>query len=141
MLIIGCDFHPGWQYVAGLDLETGEMGEAKLEHSNGEAEGWYRQLPVPWRIGLEATGNSDWFVELLQRLGHEVWEGDAAQIRASSVRQQKNDQRDAQPILTLLREQRLPRLWRATAEQGDIRQLLIHRHKLVEMRTRGKNGL
>ena len=141
MLIIGCDFHPGWQYVAGLDLETGEMGEAKLEHSNGEAEGWYRQLPVPWRIGLEATGNSDWFVELLPRLGHEVWEGDAAQIRASSVRQQKNDQRDAQHILTLLREQRFPRLWRPTAEQRDIRQLLIHRHKLVEMRTRGKNGL
>jgi transposase len=141
MLIIGCDFHPSWQQVAWLDLETGETGEAKLEHSNGEAERWYRQLPVPSRIGLEATGNSDWFVELLQQLGQEVWMGDAAQIRASYVRKQKNDQRDAQHILTLLRENRFPRLWRPTAEQRDIRQLLIHRHKLVEMRTRVKNGL
>jgi hypothetical protein len=43
MLIIGCDFRPGWQQVAWLDLETGETGEAQLEHSNGEAERWYGQ--------------------------------------------------------------------------------------------------
>ena len=141
MWIIGCDFHPSWQQVAWLDLETGETGEAKLEHAKGEAERWYRQVPVRSLIGLEATGNCDWFVELVQRLGHEVWIGDAAQIRASYVRKQKNDQRDAQHILTLLREDRFPRLWRPTAEQRDIRQLLIHRHKLVEMRTRVKNGL
>ena len=29
----------------------------------------------------------------------------------------------------------------AVAEQRDVRQLLIHRHKLVEIRTRVKNGL
>jgi len=83
MLIIGCDFHPSWQQVAWLDLETGETGEAKLEHAKGEAERWYRQLAGPALIGLEATGNCDWFVELVQKLGHEVWVGDAAQIRAS----------------------------------------------------------
>jgi transposase len=141
MLIIGCDFHPGWQQVAWLDLETGDTGEAQLEHSNGEAERWYRQLAGPSLIGLEATGNCDWFVELLQKLGHEVWIGDAAKIRASYVRKQKNDRRDAQHLLTLLREGRFPRLWRPTAEQRDVRQLLIHRHKLVEMRTRVKNAL
>jgi len=141
MWIIGCDFHPGWQQVAWLDLETGETGEAKLEHANGEAERWYRTLPVPSLIGLEATGNCEWFVELLQQLGHEVWIGDAAKIRASYVRKQKNDRRDAEHILTLLREKRFPRLWRPTAEQRDVRQLLIHRHKLVEMRARVKNAL
>jgi hypothetical protein len=47
-------------------------GEQKLVNGNGEAERWYRQLLVPSRIGLEATGNSQWFVELLQKLGHEV---------------------------------------------------------------------
>ena len=141
MLMIGCDFHPGRQQVAWLDLETGETGEAKLEHRNGEAQRWYEQLPVGSRIGLEATGNGEWLVEMLQKLGQEVWIGDAAQIRASSVRKQKTDKRDAQHLLKLLREGRFPRLWRPTAEQRDVRQLLIHRHKLVEMRTRVKNGL
>jgi transposase len=141
MLIIGCDFHPSWQQVAWLDTETGETGEPKLVNGNGEAERWYHRLAVPSLIGLEATGNSQWFVELVQKLGHEVWVGDAAQIRASYVRKQKNDKRDAAHILKLLVEDRFPRLWVPSAEQRDVRQLLIHRHKLVEIRSRVKNGL
>jgi transposase len=70
-----------------------------------------------------------------------VWVGDAAEIRASYVRRQKTDRRDAGHILKLLIENRFPRLWTPSAEQRDLRQLLIHRHKLVEIRTRVKNGL
>ena len=141
MFIVGCDFHPSWQQVAWFDPETGEMGEQKLGNGNGEAERWYRQLAAPALIGLEATGNSQWFVDLLQQLGHEVWIGDAAQIRASYVRQQKNDKRDAAHVLKLLLEGRFPRLWVPSSEQRDLRQLLIHRHKLVQIRSRVKNGL
>ena len=36
MMIIGCDFHPSWQQVSWLDTETGEVGEQKLVHANGE---------------------------------------------------------------------------------------------------------
>jgi transposase len=141
MTIVGCDFHPSWQQVAILEYSTGEMVERKLVHGNGEAERFYRSLPVPSLIGLESCGNSQWFVELLERLGHLVWIGDAAQIRASYVRKQKTDKRDAAHILTLLREGRFPRLWVPSDEQRDLRQLLIHRHKLVEIRSRVKNGL
>lgn len=141
MIIVGCDFHPSWQQVAILDFSTGEVVECKLVNSNGEAERFYRSLPVPSLIGLESCGNSQWFVELLEKLGHEVWIGDAAQIRASYVRKQKTDKRDAGHILMLLREGRFPRLWTADRANRDLRQLLIHRHKLVEIRTRVKNGL
>ncbi len=141
MLIIGCDFHPSWQQVAWFNPETGETGEQKLGNGNGEAERWYRQLPVPSLIGLEATGNCQWFLDLLQQMGHEVWVGDAAPIRASYVRKQKNDQRDADHVLKLLREGRFPRLWVPSQQQRDLRQLLIHRHKLVQIRARVKNGL
>jgi transposase len=141
MLIVGCDYHPKWQQVAWFDTETGEIGEQKLVNGDGEAERWYRQLPVPSLIGLEATGNSQWFLDLLNQLGHEVWVGDAAEIRASYVRRQKNDRRDAGHVLKLLREGRFPRLWVPSAEQRDLRQLLIHRHKLVQIRSRVKNGM
>jgi transposase len=141
MLIVGCDYHPRWQQVAWFDPETGEIGEQKLVNGDGEAERWYGQLPVPSLIGLEATGNSQWFIDLLNQLGHEVWIGDAAEIRASYVRKQKNDRRDAGHVLKLLREGRFPRLWVPSAEQRDLRQLLIHRHKLVLIRSRVKNGL
>jgi transposase len=38
-------------------------------------------------------------------------------------------------------EGRFPRLWVPSSAQRDLRQLLLHRHKLVEIRTRVKNGL
>ena len=141
MVIVGCDFHPKWQQVAIFDAATGEIVERKLVNGNGEAEQFYRSLPVPSLIGVESCGNSQWFVELVEQLGHEVWIGDAAQIRASYVRQQKTDRRDAGHILKLLMEGRFPRLWRPDAEVRDLRQLLIHRHRLVQIRTRVKNGL
>lgn len=141
MIIVGCDFHPGWQQIAWLDNETGETGEQKLVHTEGQAQQFYSQLPKPARIGMEATGNSQWFIELIEDLGHEIWVGDAAQIRASYVRKQKTDKRDASHMLKLLLEDRFPRLWTPNREQRDLRQLVLHRHKLVEMRTRVKNEL
>jgi transposase len=141
MKIIGCDFHPSFQQIAVFDTETGEITEHKLVNGNGEAEQFYRSLPVGSLIGIEACGNSHWFIDLLGRLGHEVWVGDAAKIRASYVRKQKTDRRDAAHILTLLLEKRFPKLWTPSRQERDQRQLLIHRHKLVQIRTRFKNSL
>ena len=123
MLIIGCDFHPSWQQVAWMETETGETGERKLVNGSGEAERFYGELAEPALVGVEACGNRQWFVEMLRQQGHEVWVGDAAQIRASYVRQQKTDKRDAAHILRLLVEGRFPRLWTPSAEQRDVRQL------------------
>jgi transposase len=141
MLIVGCDFHPSWQQIAWLDSETGETGERKLVHATGEAKQFYEQLPGPALIGMEATGNSQWFIELVEDVGHAIWIGDAAQIRASYVRRQKTDKRDAAHILKLVVEGRFPRLWTPDREQRDLRQLVLHRHKLVMIRSRVKNEL
>jgi transposase len=141
MIIIGCDFHPSYQQIAVLDTETGATEDHRLMHASGEAERFYRGLALPALVGVEAVGNDQWFVQLLQKLNHEVWIGDAAQIRASYVRKQKTDHRDARHILQLLVEGRFPRIWVPSAEMRDHRQLLIHRHKLVQIRTRVKNEL
>jgi len=85
MMIIGCDFHPSWQQVNWLDTETGETGERKLVQASGDAERFYRQVAASAPIGMEATGNCHWLVDLLSELGHELWVGDAAQIRASGA--------------------------------------------------------
>ncbi len=64
MLIIGVDYHPSDQYIAFADTETGECGERRLNHSDGEAEKFYRDLQsraASVRVGMEATGHSRWF--------------------------------------------------------------------------------
>jgi transposase len=91
MKIVGCDLHTRYQQVAMLDTETGELIERRLEHAHGEARAFYAELPAPVRIGVEATGYTRWFERLLAELGHELWIGDAAQIRAAMVRKQKTD--------------------------------------------------
>ena len=125
MIIIGCDFHPSWQQVCWLNTETGETRKQRLMHGNGEAERFYRNLQGAVLIGLEATGNSHWFVDLVSSLGHEIWVGDAARIRAAQVRKQKSDPRDAADILDLLLKDTFPRIWMPSPEERDLRQLLI----------------
>jgi transposase len=141
MMIIGCDYHPSWQQIAWADTETGETGERKLMHGDGEAERFYRQLAEPALVGMEATGNSHWFVDLAAGMGHQVWIGDASAIRAKQVRRQKTDRRDAAHILDLLLKNDFPRIWTPSIEQRDQRQLLIHRWGLVRLRARAKNEL
>ena len=141
MMIIGCDFHPRFQQIAFVDQETGEYGERRLNHP-GEAEQFYRSLAGRQvRIGAEATGNFRWFRHLMQELGHEFLLGDASAIRAACPRKQKTDKRDARHILTWLVEDRFPVVWQPPAENEDLRQLLLHRCRLVRMRTRVKNQL
>ena len=141
MLIIGCDFHPGFQQVAIFDNRTGEIEEKRLQH-RAEAEGFYRGLAgQPVRVGMEACGQYPWFERLLEELGIELWFGDAAKVRAAVVRKQKTDRRDAEHLLQLLMENRFPRIWVPSLEVRDVRQLLVHRHKQVQQRTRTKNQL
>ena len=44
MKIIDCDFHTRYQQIAMLDEATGELIERRLEHENGEARAFYRDV-------------------------------------------------------------------------------------------------
>jgi transposase len=141
MVIIGCDFHPGFQQIAMLDRETGEVTEKRLAHRE-EAERFYAALRgQEVLVGVEACGYTQWFEQMLEGMGHRFQMGDAAAIRASYVRRQKTDRRDAGHILRLLVEGRFPALWVPSAADRDVRQLVVHRHKRVQLRTRVKNQI
>lgn len=143
MWIIGCDYHPRFQQIAFVNTEGGEYGQKRLEHV-AEAEQFYRALAGSQvRIGMEASGHARWFERLLGELGFELWIGNPAAIRAAAPRKQKTDVRDAEHLLQLLLEGQFQRMrvWVPTAEQRDVRQLVLHRHRLVQMRTRVKNQL
>ena len=114
MWIIGVDYHPSVQQIAFVNTDTGERAERRLNHSDGEAEKFYRELKAAGcgvRVGMEATGHARWFERLLAELGFELWIGDPAQIKATRVRKQKTDRLDAALLLQLLLEDRFPRVW------------------------------
>lgn len=141
-IVIGCDFHPGFERIAILDTRTGEISRKTLTHADGDARGFYESLHgKKVVVGMETCGNSWWFEQMLAEMGHGLWIGDAARIRAMVVRKQKTDDRDALHILDLLVTGRFPDVWVPTPAERDLRQLIVHRHRLVQMRTRVKNQL
>ena len=143
MIIIGCDYHPGFQEIAFVDTETGDSGERRLEHCEGAQE-FYRDLATQGkrvRVGMEASGHARWFERLLAELNIELWRGDAAVIRAKRGRKPKTDHQDALHILNLLLTGDFPQIWVASWENRNLRQLLWHRHRMVQARTRVMNQL
>ena len=141
MIIIGCDFHSRMQQIAMLETETGEVIEKRLEHESGETRRFYAGLKEPALVGIETTGYTRWFAEMLAEMGHELVVGEAGKIRAMETRQQKHDRRDAELILNLLGRGDFPKIWLPPAEERDVRVLVEHRHQLVKLRTRAQNGL
>lgn len=141
-IVIGCDFHPSFERIAIVDTTTGEIIRKTLTHSDGEAHRFYESLRgKKVVVGIESCGNTGWFEQMLGEMGHELWIGDAARIRAMEVRQQKTDDRDALLIQDLMVIGRFPAIWVPTPAERDTRQLILHRHRLVQMRTRVKNQL
>src|SRR5262249_16739502 len=122
MIIIGADYHPGFQQIAIVDTEAGDCGEQRLQHRE-EAETFYRDLATQGekiRVGMEASGHARWFERLLAELNFELWIGDAAEIRTKRVRKQKTDRQDAQLLLRLMMEDRFPRICSGTGAVGGV---------------------
>jgi len=143
MIMIGADYPPAFQQIAFVDTETGEWKELRLGHGE-EAEKFYHDLAADGRkvrVGREASGPARWFERLLAELQFELWIGDAAEIRSKRIGKQKTDRQDAQLLLRLLLEDRFPRIWVPSGENRDLRQLLWHRHRRVQTRTRLMNQL
>ena len=140
MKIIGCDFHPSFQQIAMVDTRNGRVHGTQADAGGGAAV--LRRAEGPVLVGMEACGNTLWFERLLARLGHELRLGDAAKIRAMEVRKQKTDRRDAAAVAAAAAGGSLSASCGCRAlEQRDVRQLLLHRHKLVAMRRQVKNEL
>jgi transposase len=141
-IYIGVDFHSRQQTICYLIIETGELVIRELKHQDQEqVRAFYQQFQGHVIVGLEASGYSPWFEALLEELGHEVWLGDATEIRRRARWRYKDDRRDAELILDLMVHQEFPRLHQPAPESREILRMLRYRQKLIKVRTMTKNSL
>jgi hypothetical protein len=75
-----------------LDTGTGEIVNLTLMHEGDKVREFYSQLPRPVLVGIEATGSTHWFLNLMEELGIECQVGRPAAIRAAEPRKQKHGQ-------------------------------------------------
>jgi transposase len=67
--------------------------------------------------------------------------GGPAEIKTKRVKKRKFDREDARLLLRLMREDNFPQIWVPSPENRGLRQLLWHRHRLVQLRTQIMNQL
>lgn len=138
---IGVDLHVRTQTLCWCSDQDGEQQQAVLDHQRDDVRAFYSQFPAPAIIGVESSGYSLWFHRLLEELGHQLRVGDALAIRQFARRRQKNDRRDAQLLLDLLRHDDFPAVHIPTPASREVLALLRYRHRLVRIRTMLRNGL
>jgi len=138
------DYHPSDQYIAFVDTETGEGDERRLNHSDGEAEKFYRN----WR-SEESACAWGWKPPAIHAGSSGYWQNWASSCGSAMRRKSKpNESTSRRPIATMLNfccslllDNNFPKIWVPSPENRDLRQLLWHRHRLVQMRTRIMNQL
>jgi len=93
--------------------ETGECGDQELNHSDGQAEKFYRDLKergISVRVGMESTdihaGSSDCW-----RSWGSSMDGRSRGDQSQASEKQKFDREDARLILRLMRENNFPQVW------------------------------
>ena len=77
----GVDFHARRQTICYCNTADGEIHCQELDHQKDDLRHFYAQFTSNVIVGLEASGYSTWFLELIEGLGHQVWLGDATEIR------------------------------------------------------------
>ena len=140
-LYIGVDIHARQQTLSYLDTSDGTTGIVELSHERDDVREYYSEFQGEVIIGIEASGYTNWFEELIEQLGHKLLVGDAAEIRRLARRRQKNDRRDANLILELLVHGEFPTLFRYSKDSREVLRQLRYRHKLVKLRTMVANSL
>lgn len=138
---VAVDFHARQQTISFCDLANGEIHRLELRHQHDDIRACYAKFTGEVIVGLEASGYTAWFEQMLAELGHTVWLGNPAEIRRKAPRRQKNDRRDADLMLDLMLKGDFPRLHTFSEESRLVLRQLRYRHKLVKVRTIAKNSL
>jgi hypothetical protein len=132
---VGIDLHR-FRSVIVLQTATGEQLEA-VRISNGPmrlAEEIGKAGSAP-EVVLEATYGWYWAADVLAEAAARVRLAHPLGVKGFAYRWVKNDVRDASDLADLLRMGRLPEAWVAPPRVRELRELVRHRAKLVELRS------
>jgi hypothetical protein len=67
---IRVDVHARQQTFGYLDSSDGTTGQVVLDHEQDDVREFYSQFQGEVIIGMEASGYTNWYEELVEQLGH-----------------------------------------------------------------------
>lgn len=134
---VGIDLHKRYMQVAALDEKSGEVTEARVANRQASLSRWLARFEKrSVKAVVESGYGWYWLVESLEQMGHEVVLSNPVQTKAVAQARVKTDKVDARMLAYLSRADLLPTCWISDPESRKRRELLRHRMRLVQQRTR-----
>lgn len=139
---VGVDLHKDTMTVCTYCRCCGEIAFRKIACKNrDQVEQFFRTLPTPHIVAIEAVGFYRWLWELLEPIVEKLVLADATQARALAGRRLKTDREDARNIAELLAAGRLPLAYAPPVEVQGLRDWTRQRNRLSRAHARLLNGV
>ncbi|MBX3438974.1 MAG: transposase [Planctomycetaceae bacterium] len=139
MFYVGLDIHVKWITVCVLDGD-GKLHQRSQFRQVDQLVNYLERLPR-FEACFEASCSYGWCYELLQPLASRVVVAHPGLLRLIFRSKQKNDRADAEKLAKLLYLGEVPTVHIPTADVRAWRELITFRRKLIEKRTKAKNGI
>ena len=140
MLYIGLDVHLKHITVCVLN-DSGKQQQRCQVSDLPQLMKFLTKLTEPFEVCFEASCGYGQLFERLQTVARKVLVAHPGLLRLIYRSKQKNDRRDAQNLAKLLFLDEVPTVHVPTSDVRAWRELITFRRKLIEKRTRAKNGL
>jgi transposase len=139
---VGIDLHKDTMTICTFCRCCGETAFQKIPCKNrDQVAEFFRRLPRPHTVAIEAVGFYRWLWELLEPIVQELVLADATQARALAGRRLKTDRADAQNVAVLLADGRLPRAYAPPLEVQILRDWTRQRNRLSRVHARALHGV
>ena len=139
---VGVDLHKDTMMNCTLIRGSGEISWRKIPCKNREQiVEFFRTLPRPHTVAIEAVGFYRWLWELLEPVVDELVLADATQARALAGRRLKTDREDAANVAELLAAGRLPLAYAPPLEIQILRDWTRQRNRLSRAHARALHGV
>lgn len=134
---VGIDLHKDTMTVCIFCGCCGEFSFRKIACKNrDQVEQFFRALPRPHTVAIEAVGFYRWLWELLEPIVEKLVLADATQARALAGRRIKTDREDAMNVAELLAAGRLPLAYAPPLEVQVLRDWTRQRNRLSRAHAR-----
>ena len=140
MFYVGLDIHARQITICVLDSQGRVYRRCQVRRIDQMMD-FLERLPGPWRVCYEASTGYGMYFEMLSRVADHVAVAHPGLLRLIFRSKQKNDRRDALKLAKLLYIGEVPTVHVPSADVRAWRELITFRRKLIEKRTRAKNGI
>jgi transposase len=140
MFYVGLDIHAKQITICVLD-KNGRVYQRCQVRQISEMMSFLERLPGPWQVCYEASTGYGMYFELLSKFADRVAVAHPGLLRLIFRSKKKNDRVDALKLSKLLYIGEVPTVHVPSSDVRAWRELITFRRKLVEKRTRAKNGI